>query len=130
MREIKFRQPLFNRDGTFNSWHYWGWVRIGNFVSPLSMGHNVKGVFGLQYTGLKDRNGVKIYEGDIVRRINKKSCCGKINYTIGGVVEWFAEGWVVRESSDEVGGCGWANQKEEEIEIIGNIYENPELVTT
>jgi uncharacterized phage protein (TIGR01671 family) len=82
----------------------------------------------MQFTGIHDKNGKGIYEGDIVKRIAKRSCCGAVEYTIEGVVEWFCEGWVVRENGDDIGGCAWANQKNEIIEVIGNIFENPELL--
>ena len=70
-----------------------------------------------QYTGLKDKNGKEIYEGDIVDGGN----------TIGEVV--FQRGRFMPVYPD---GCydSWeANTMDSfEIQVIGNIYENPELI--
>ena len=67
----------------------------------------------MQYTGLKDKNGKEIYEGDILENddyIEDAHCCNNLGKTI---VE-FKDGCFV-------GMIG------EIIEIIGNIYENPNL---
>ena len=70
-----------------------------------------------QYTGLKDKNGTEIYEGDIVQNIY-----GDI-FTVG----YYGEHWYgyVLTTSD---GCVDHLYEYDEYEVIGNIHDNPELV--
>ena len=74
-----------------------------------------------QYTGLTDKNGKRIFEGDI---LEGRDFDVENGY---GVVEWNDGAW---EVISEGNCCGtfhqnyWGN----EFEIIGNIHDNPELV--
>lgn len=133
MREIKFR--FWGDFRTFenneeekvmlygDTWAYEEYEPINKIFKSVQ-----ENVIVMQYTGLKDKNDNEIYEGDIVKyfydgRLEKE---GELieDYTAEGIATIIFDG-----------GCFMFNDNnfsstfdsEYELEVIGNIYENPEL---
>lgn len=81
----------------------------------------------MQSTGLKDKNGKEIFEGDIIKNGQDVMCMKKHN-TLGfyieekGKVEFIADCADLEEFEED------AKEVANNIEIIGNVYENPELL--
>ena len=77
-----------------------------------------------QYTGLTDKNGTRIFEGDIIEIVDI------FNETIRGVVYWcngaFWAGCTTPDGNESFHGIGYLPV--ECAHIIGNIYDNPELL--
>lgn len=134
MREIKFR-----------AWDKYGKQMIAIFDSTSQNEWYMPNMKGgrweyMQYTGLKDRNGKEIYEGDIVVKSGYMWFDGgHPNYR--GTVEWIYSQWQVvahcvnSEKSGISDGTneglneeGFEEGKKSDWEVIGNIYQNPELL--
>ena len=101
MREIKFRVWINGNQSCIDDHDF----------SYLQDAHN-KGYDGVileQFTGLKDENGRDIYEGDIIT--------ASWHFDSPHVVEWPEDVYVFRVFAIE-----------DELTIIGNIHENPELL--
>lgn len=122
-REILFRGKVklpINLRGHQTSYRNGDWV-----YGLMNSNESVRGVFvdrntiG-QYTGLTDKNGTKIFEGDIVQTLNFKTAFNVDKFSVRFVQGNFyvclaSTIWTLRSCY-------------EDVVVVGNIYDNPELL--
>ena len=116
MRPIKFRAW----DLLENKMIQWDELTSGkhpyNYLSMLASDLGI--VIWMQFTGLTDSKGKEIYEGDIIKYFNRYGEKQKINPVV------FDLGMFCINDDDIYVKLSQANR----VEVIGNIYENPELL--
>lgn len=124
-REIKFR--AFGHTDIYVPYKMHYGVSVSHAGIPEIAGVLICDHVLMQYTGLKDRNGKEIYEGDVVSN------------GLDGVVEYFSDltwdggclhpGFYCQEWFEFNEPCELAYPHNfDDCEVIGNIYENPELL--
>ncbi|MCK8628198.1 YopX family protein [Fructobacillus cardui] len=131
MREIKFRAWDEKRKHYIGNWEYVINPDDGKVLEQVgydpeyekfSVNYNA---VAEQYTGLHDKNGNEIYEGDIVNlHVVVLSPDDKVGY-----IEYRPKfGYCINFGKSIARQEYWASNDKHTIEVIGNIHDNPELL--
>ena len=124
MRDIKIRYVYSNGANIFTKCFTLEQIEAGdhfNEICDCPLLRDYKIIDRLQYTGLKDKNGVEIYDGDIL------SGNSKLNF---GAVMFKNGSYWIKGSHHKGDGVTIYNEAiyAHELTIIGNIHETPELL--
>ena len=124
MREYKFRvwdtenkEMLKVQELDFEDTFYGG--RLSIRTDQYNDYFDIEDMILMQYTGLKDKNGKEIYEGDIIKCSFYPDFIFEIKFT--------ELCWYMRKipTSEHI---NLSDVLYEDLEVIGNIYDNPELL--
>jgi uncharacterized phage protein (TIGR01671 family) len=137
MREYKFRgKRLDTGEWIYGSYVYepYGPNTISDWNDITYTRYEVDEDTVGQYTGLKDKNGVEIYEDDIVSRVGGGLLGSPSQILFTGVVVFTKHGYKAKHFTPSPGSGGnridvsYGNLfNEDELEAIGNTHDNPNL---
>lgn len=119
MRDIKFRawnkltEQMVTDEAVFIDTD--GSIEVGGYSTIDEEGGSI---VVMQYTGLTDRNNVEVFEGDVMQHKREVERNGK-KHTL--IKTWEIK-WLEHIAGFDIGGSAVG-------EVIGNIYENPELLS-
>lgn len=128
MRELKFRIWDTLAKKYISQRHYLSSMKVDDSgIATFTYKQYLDGGFIIhQFTGLKDKNGKEIYEGDIVIYRNKNREI-RIDQYFNGEDE--RSGCFIQDPIVKHGNFGTSRISDfEKCEVIGNIFENPELL--
>jgi uncharacterized phage protein (TIGR01671 family) len=136
MRDIKFRawdnigeQMIFDFGMTPEDYHAYIIPEGAEYPDQFEYYDDIK---LMQYTGLKDKNGVEIYEGDILRlfdpRLPEKTKSSEVTFDRGAFLVDTQMGTLPDRTTLKTLYRELMNREYSDCEVIGNIYENPELI--
>ncbi len=108
---LTFRlEQVFRKDNNYNDYEDFEWNDISDRVEIM------------QYTGLKDKKGKKIFEGDIVK---DEYCIYEVVYDRNGYYVNVVK--LLKACGTDIG-LLYDLSDYKDLEIIGNIWDNPELL--
>jgi len=127
MREIKFRAWHSNQNKMFSAEEMaidqLTLLTTGRFINVSGASQRLSKVINsmipLQYTGFSDKHSVEVYDGDIIQH-----CITKTRF----VIYWDQNGFAFKKKRLDNGNTYNLDVHQTLLEVIGNIYQNPELI--